>query len=157
MGGFPRSLICLEEGVYCLSLLCPLCDHAEEDESHLFFSCLSSRRLLKDLGRWWIIDVDIFSSLQEVLSWRDSLSLKPYQKKAFLGVVYTYLWIIWKVRNGKTFPSTRASRTTFLAGELQARSFFWFKCRAKSRLVCSSGSVWCDLPLSCFWVLLLFC
>nr|GEZ42911.1 RNA-directed DNA polymerase, eukaryota [Tanacetum cinerariifolium] len=44
------------------SLACPLCDHALEDSSHLFFGCFVAKDVQKLICRWWNLDFQSFNS-----------------------------------------------------------------------------------------------
>nr|GEV77083.1 reverse transcriptase domain-containing protein [Tanacetum cinerariifolium] len=44
------------------SLACPLCDHALEDSSRLFFSCFVANDVQKLICRWWNLDFQFFDS-----------------------------------------------------------------------------------------------
>ena len=144
----PTKLNLQKRGVISLSNICPLCDQADEDEAHLFF-CSVSRHLLTDLGTWWGTDISGFLSFRDVLSWCDSSSLKPLQKQGFLGAVLTYFWLVWKMRNGKTFPNSKSVRDNIAPGELQALSFFWIKNRVNNCKLVFSWMNWCLSPLGC--------
>ena len=80
----PTKLNLQKRGVVCLSLLCPLCELVEEDETHLFFGCSTSRQLLKDLCLWWEIGLEGISSFQDFVAWCDTTSLNQSQKRRFL-------------------------------------------------------------------------
>nr|GEV15985.1 hypothetical protein [Tanacetum cinerariifolium] len=44
------------------SLACPLCDHALEDSSHLFFGCSVAKDVQKLICRWWNLNFQSFDS-----------------------------------------------------------------------------------------------
>nr|GEX06246.1 chaperone protein DnaJ 1, mitochondrial isoform X2 [Tanacetum cinerariifolium] len=57
------------------SLACPLCDHAFEDYSHLFFGCFVAKDVQKLICRWWNLDFQSFDSYDGWLSWFKSIHL----------------------------------------------------------------------------------
>ncbi|KVH89993.1 hypothetical protein Ccrd_008011 [Cynara cardunculus var. scolymus] len=117
----------LKRGVICLSSLCPLCDCIEEDEEHLFIGCSISRKLLKDLCTWWKVDIGQVNSIDNLLDRSSEVAGNSMCKKAFLGVVYGFFWIIWNLRNRKIFRASSMNSTSLLAGQLQAYSFSGLK------------------------------
>ncbi|KVH89583.1 hypothetical protein Ccrd_008417, partial [Cynara cardunculus var. scolymus] len=133
-----------------LSFLCPLCECTEEDEEHLFIGCSISRKLLKDLCIWWKVDKD-----------NSEVAGTSMCKKAFIGVVYGFFWIIWNLRNRKIFVAPSQNSATFLAGQLQTYSFFWFKNRVLKGVLVNSWIEWCNSPhvlfLACTLYLLASC
>nr|GEY35221.1 RNA-directed DNA polymerase, eukaryota [Tanacetum cinerariifolium] len=62
---------------------CLLCDSAQEDVDHVFFSCSLAKALTRLIYRWWNLDEQIFSSYSEWLTWLNSL-LKNILEGVFL-------------------------------------------------------------------------
>ncbi|KVH96764.1 Endonuclease/exonuclease/phosphatase [Cynara cardunculus var. scolymus] len=140
----------IKRGVVCLSSLCPLCECAEEDEEHLFIGCSISRQLLKDLCIWWKVDIGQVNSIGNLLDRSSEVAATSMCKKAFIGVVYGFFWIIWILRNHKIFLAPNQNSASFLVGQLQAYSYFWFKNRASKDVMANSWIEWCNSPMSCF-------
>nr|GEX28870.1 RNA-directed DNA polymerase, eukaryota, reverse transcriptase zinc-binding domain protein [Tanacetum cinerariifolium] len=59
------------------SLACPLCDHALEDSSHLFFGCFMAKYVQKLICGWWNLDFQYFDSYDGWLSWFKSIRFGP--------------------------------------------------------------------------------
>ncbi|XP_024961356.1 uncharacterized protein LOC112501856 [Cynara cardunculus var. scolymus] len=146
----PTKINLAKRGVVCLSSLCPLCDCVEEDEEHLFIGCSISRQLLKDLCKWWKVDIGQVNSIDNLLDRSAEVAGNFSCKKAFIGVMYGFFWIIWNLRNRKTFSVPSQTTATFFAGQLQAYSFFWFKNRVPKVVMATSWIEWCNSPMSCF-------
>nr|GEY43986.1 RNA-directed DNA polymerase, eukaryota [Tanacetum cinerariifolium] len=78
--------------VLILSLACPLCDHALEDSSHLFFGCFVAKDVQKLIYRWWNLDFQSFDSYDGWLSWFKSIRLGSKTKDVLEGVFYVSWW-----------------------------------------------------------------
>ncbi|KVI03148.1 Endonuclease/exonuclease/phosphatase [Cynara cardunculus var. scolymus] len=146
----PTKINLAKRGVVCLSSMCPLCECAEEDEEHLFIGCSISQQLLKDLCKWWKVDIGQVNSIDNLLDRCSEVAGNFSCKKAFIGVVYGFFWIIWNLCNRKTFSVPSQMMATFLAGQLQAYSFFWFKNRVPKDVMANTWIEWCNSPMSCF-------
>nr|GEV04423.1 RNA-directed DNA polymerase, eukaryota [Tanacetum cinerariifolium] len=70
------------------SLACPLCDHALEDSSDLFFGCFMAKDVQKLICRWWNLDFQSFDSYDGWLSWFKSIRLGSKTKDVLEGVFY---------------------------------------------------------------------
>nr|GEY75165.1 RNA-directed DNA polymerase, eukaryota [Tanacetum cinerariifolium] len=71
-----------------------LCDSAQEDVDHVFFSCSLAKALTRLICRWWNLDEQIFSSYSEWLTWLNSLRLGAKLKNILEGVFYVTWWSV---------------------------------------------------------------
>ncbi|KAJ9564081.1 hypothetical protein OSB04_000047 [Centaurea solstitialis] len=138
-----------KRGINLLSLDCSLCGGEEETEDHLFVRCPVARSVLNDIGRWWGVNASSVNHLRDLFQWGQVLNFKGDTLKAFLAVIYTYLWLLWKMRNGKIFSSSDRGKDLFVNSQVQAYSFFWIKTRSRCSLA-NRWLQWCCSPSSCF-------
>ena len=106
-----------------LSLDCSLCGGEEETEDHLFVKCPLARSLLIDIGTWWGVDASLVQQLAQLLQWGMASNFKKDKLKAFMAVVYTYMWLLWKMRNGKIFSNLTREKEAMVCSQIQALFF----------------------------------
>nr|GEV62284.1 RNA-directed DNA polymerase, eukaryota [Tanacetum cinerariifolium] len=111
---------------------CLLCDSAQEDVDHVFFSCSLAKALTRLICRWWNLDEQIFSSYFEWLTWLNSLRLGAKLKNILEGVFYVTWWSVWNFRNHTLFASNKPRKES-LFDDIVLRSFNW--CVARGRLM----------------------
>ena len=148
-GRLPTKSNLEKRGLPLVSTSCPLCSNEVEDEKHLFIECNISRKVLLDICSWWGTNLNGIESVDHLLNWGDKLNLMGNKKAAFLGIIYSYFWSIWKLRNGKLFHNRCTERELLLANQVQALSFFWFKNGVKSLDLRNKWLEWCCFPFSC--------
>lgn len=138
-----------KRGIILLSNLCMLCGEEEETEVHIFTSCSKTRGLLLEIGAWWGVDGNHIQDLKQLFTWGSMVGFTGKKNKAFMGVVYIYLWLIWKWRNGKTFSNLGSGVTNLIPGQVQALSFLWYKNRIRNCNLANRWLDWCLHPYSC--------
>ncbi|GJW82873.1 putative RNA-directed DNA polymerase [Tanacetum coccineum] len=124
-------------GVLVSDLLCPLCSSAQEDSSHLFFSCRLATDIVRLVCRWWNLSWTPLGSYADWLNWFNSIRLSSRVKDLLEGVLYITWWSVWMFRNQLLF-SSKAPRKEVIFDDIVSRSFTWCLSR------CSNG----------FWVML---
>nr|GEY85321.1 RNA-directed DNA polymerase, eukaryota [Tanacetum cinerariifolium] len=83
---------------------CSLCDSAQEDVTHVFFSCTLVNDLTRLICRWWNLEAHSFSLYAEWLRWLNSLRLgnhmlfasnKPRKESIFDDIVLrSFNWCV---------------------------------------------------------------
>ena len=126
------------------SILCPVCSNTVESIDHLFLNCNQLIDLRTRLAIWWDVQLPQLSSIDSLLSWSDSLSLKKGQRQAFDTVIITTLWCLWNFRNSSIFGTAQPKKSLILDDVID-RSFFWISSRL--RKVKISLTSWLHNPL----------
>ncbi|GKA38110.1 hypothetical protein Tco_0724675 [Tanacetum coccineum] len=117
-------------GVQIPDSRCQICFSAQEDSSHLFFSCLVLAMMLPRFGEPLVecVIVSPFSSYADWLVWFSSSRLSSKLKKMLEGFFYVVWWSIWMYRNQLLF-STQHPRQDVLFDDIVSRSFTWIHSR----------------------------
>ncbi|GKA96144.1 RNA-directed DNA polymerase, eukaryota, partial [Tanacetum coccineum] len=111
-------------GVLVSDLLCPLCSSAQEDSSHLFFSCRLATDIVRLVYRWWNLSWTPLGSYADWLNWFNSIRLSSKVKDLLEGVLYITWWSVWMFRNQLLF-SSKAPRKDVIFDDIVSRSFTW--------------------------------
>ncbi|GJV88665.1 RNA-directed DNA polymerase, eukaryota [Tanacetum coccineum] len=111
-------------GVLVSDLLCPLCSSAQEDSSHLFFSCRLATDIVRLVCRWWNLSWTPLGSYADWLNWFNSIRLSSKVKDLLEGVLYITWWSVWMFRNQLLF-SLKAPRKDVIFDDIVSRSFTW--------------------------------
>ncbi|GJZ18944.1 RNA-directed DNA polymerase, eukaryota [Tanacetum coccineum] len=117
-------------GVLVSDLLCPLCSSAQEDSSHLFFSCRLATDIVRLVCRWWNLSWTPLGSYADWLNWFNSIRLSSKVKDLLEGVLYITWWSVWMFRNQLLF-SSKAPRKDVIFDDIVSRSFTW--CLSRKR------------------------
>ncbi|GJV38840.1 RNA-directed DNA polymerase, eukaryota [Tanacetum coccineum] len=112
-------------GVLVSDLLCPLCSSAQEDSSHLFFSCRLATDIVRLVCRWWNLSWTPLGSYADWLNWFNSIRLSSKVKDLLEGVLYITWWSVWMFRNQLLF-SSKAPRKDVIFDDIVSRSFTCF-------------------------------
>ncbi|GJU86089.1 RNA-directed DNA polymerase, eukaryota, partial [Tanacetum coccineum] len=104
--------------------LCPLCSSAQEDSSHLFFSCRLATDIVRLVCRWWNLSWTPLGSYADWLNWFNSIRLNSKVKDLLEGVLYITWWSVWMFRNQLLF-SSKAPRKDVIFDDIVSRSFTW--------------------------------
>ncbi|GJW72249.1 hypothetical protein Tco_0129166 [Tanacetum coccineum] len=118
----PRKPYCYSDWVS--DLLCPLCSSAQEDSSHLFFSCRLATDIVRLVCRWWNLSWTPLGSYADWLNWFNSIRLSSKVKDLLEGVLYITWWSVWMFRNQLLF-SSKAPRKDVIFDDIVSRSFTW--------------------------------
>ncbi|GJW40271.1 RNA-directed DNA polymerase, eukaryota, partial [Tanacetum coccineum] len=113
-------------GVLVSDLLCPLCSSAQEDSSHLFFSCRLATDIVRLVCRWWNLSWTPLGSYADWLNWFNSIRLSSKVKDLLEGVLYITWWSVWMFRNQLLF-SSKAPRKDVIFDDIVSRSFTWVR------------------------------
>ncbi|GKD14249.1 RNA-directed DNA polymerase, eukaryota, partial [Tanacetum coccineum] len=111
-------------GVLVSDLLCPLCSSAQEDSSHLFFSCRLATDIVRLVCRWWNLSWTPLGSYADWLNWFNSIRLSSKVKDLLEGVLYITWWSVWMFHNQLLF-SSKAPRKDVIFDDIVSRSFTW--------------------------------
>ncbi|GKC15002.1 RNA-directed DNA polymerase, eukaryota [Tanacetum coccineum] len=106
-------------GVLVSDLLCPLCSSAQEDSSHLFFSCRLATDIVRLVCRWWNLSWTPLGSYADWLNWFNSIRLSSKVKDLLEGVLYITWWSVWMFRNQLLF-SSKAPRKDVIFDDIMA-------------------------------------
>ncbi|GJS55968.1 RNA-directed DNA polymerase, eukaryota [Tanacetum coccineum] len=115
-------------GVLVSDLLCPLCSSAQEDSSHLFFSCRFTTDIVMLVCRWWNLSWTPLGLYVDWLNWFNSIRLNSKVKDLMKGVLYITWWSVWMFRNQLLF-SSKAPRKDVIFDDIVSRSFTWYLSR----------------------------
>ncbi|GJT44617.1 RNA-directed DNA polymerase, eukaryota [Tanacetum coccineum] len=118
-------------GVQVPSILCPVCNDAHEDTSHLFFSCVVATDIARLICRWWNLTWIPVGSYSDWLAWFNSIRLGSKIKGVLEGVFYVTWWSLWNFRNQLLFANQNP-RKDVLFDEVVTRSFSWSLARSKN-------------------------
>nr|GEV78368.1 RNA-directed DNA polymerase, eukaryota [Tanacetum cinerariifolium] len=110
-------------GVLVPNALCLIRSSAEEDSSHLFFSCCMVTEVVRLICRWRNIDWSPLGSYADWLSWFNSTRFNSFLKALMDGVFYTAWWSVWIFRNQLLF-SSQAPRKDVLFDDIVSRTFY---------------------------------
>ena len=110
------------------SLLCPVCEAAEEDVSHILFRCDLALSLLKKVCRWWDFEPYVWTSFQDWQSWFSSIRLSSKLKSLLEGVFLVTWWFVWRFRNRLIFEVPSPNRSEVF-DDIVLTSFNWCKWR----------------------------
>nr|GEW75204.1 RNA-directed DNA polymerase, eukaryota [Tanacetum cinerariifolium] len=113
----------LHRGVLVPNALCSICSSAQEDSSHLFFSCCMVTKVVRLIRRWWNIDWSPLGSYVDWLSWFNSIRFNSFLKALLEGFFYTAWWSVWIFRNQLLF-SSQAHRKDVLFDDIMSRTFY---------------------------------
>ncbi|GJY26291.1 RNA-directed DNA polymerase, eukaryota [Tanacetum coccineum] len=111
-------------GVLVSDLLCPLCSSAQEDSSHLFFSCRLATDIVRLVCRWWNLSWTPLGSYADWLNWFNSIRLSSKVKDLLEGVLYITWWSVWMFHNQFLF-SSKAPRKDVIFDDIVSCSFTW--------------------------------
>ncbi|GJV82823.1 RNA-directed DNA polymerase, eukaryota [Tanacetum coccineum] len=109
-------------GVLVSDLLCPLCSSAQEDSSHLFFSCRLATDIVRLVCRWWNLSWTPLGSYADWLNWFNSIRLSSKVKDLLEGVLYITWWSVWMFRNQLLF-SSKAPRKDVIFDDIVSRLY----------------------------------
>ncbi|GJT38723.1 RNA-directed DNA polymerase, eukaryota [Tanacetum coccineum] len=137
-------------GVLVSDLLCPLCSSAQEDSSHLFFSCRLATDIVRLVCRWWNLSWTPLGSYADWLNWFNSIRLSSKVKDLLEGVLYITWWSVWMFRNQLLF-SSKAPRKDVIFDDIVSRSFTCGRFPRKVDLWTPDKKylrILCDLPVA---------
>ncbi|GJW38881.1 RNA-directed DNA polymerase, eukaryota [Tanacetum coccineum] len=84
----PTRLNVSLRGIDIPSIICPVCNSAGESCSHILFSCIMARLLLRKFARWLELEIPEFISYEDWLAWFISIRLSKGFKDVLEGVFY---------------------------------------------------------------------
>nr|GEV32347.1 RNA-directed DNA polymerase, eukaryota [Tanacetum cinerariifolium] len=141
----PTRFNLARRNVAVASTLCPICNQAPEDSSHLFFGC----SIVALICRWWNLNLYLPSPYVDWLNWFSSISLETKLKAILEGVFFVTWWCSWSFRNQLLFSKIQP-RKEFLFDDIVFRSFNWClarrrvqneRCNTDERVVCAGDQV----------------
>ncbi|GKB96765.1 RNA-directed DNA polymerase, eukaryota [Tanacetum coccineum] len=139
----PTRVNLARRGVQISSMMCPLCNNAGEDSSHLFFGCDMAIDITRLVCRWWHLAWTPVGSFSEWLAWFKTIRMGSKVKGLLEGVFYTSWWCLWNFRNQLLFAA-QSLRKNVLFDDIISRSFTWSHARCRittSRYVVPTGRV----------------
>ncbi|KAL7615828.1 hypothetical protein Lser_V15G00765 [Lactuca serriola] len=124
---------------------CPLCNIAEESESHLLTECSISQEVWSYVHKWWYMFPLTFGSLNEMLHCRNLAPGRGNLDQIQEAVMLIYMWVIWKFRNDRIHSNIVRSHK-ILANEVQILSHLWINSRSKHKK--TRWEKWCCDPIA---------
>nr|GEY93612.1 RNA-directed DNA polymerase, eukaryota [Tanacetum cinerariifolium] len=109
-------------GVQVPFILCPVCNVAHEDTSHLFFSCVVATDIARLIFRWWNLTWIPVGSYSDWLAWFNTIGLGSKIKGILEGVFYVTWWSLWNFQNQLLFANQKP-RKDVRFDEVVTRSF----------------------------------
>nr|GEW24752.1 RNA-directed DNA polymerase, eukaryota [Tanacetum cinerariifolium] len=109
-------------GVHVPSILCPVCNVAHEDTSHLFFRCVVATNIARLICRWWNLTWIPVGSYSDWLAWFNTIQLGSKIKDILESVFYVTWWSLWNFRKQLLFANQKP-RNDVLFDEVVTRSF----------------------------------
>jgi ribonuclease HI len=104
-GCLPTRKRLQEKHVTC-PMLCPLCNHEEEDDLHVFFNCVASRQVWQTAG----LEALIQPRLQQVNNTSSLIfAICSGVDKEKAGIFATVMWVLWNNRNNKVWNDVAES------------------------------------------------
>ncbi|KAJ9539315.1 hypothetical protein OSB04_032048 [Centaurea solstitialis] len=146
----PTKINLSNRGVFCVNDLCSLCGDVAENEDHIFRSCRVSDRILRLICGWWRLDVTQIPSLESLFYWADSAGFKGVKKKLLTTVVFSYFWVVWKMRNDMVFRGSSNCCPASMFCRIQVLSYFWARHRIRRFSLDLYWAIWCCSPSLCF-------
>ena len=128
----PTQFNMSRRGMDIESILCPLCNDMAESSSHLFFSCMFTRAIMRKIHRWWELDSRDFTPYEDWLDWMGTIRFSIIKKRLLEGIYYIGWWFIWMWRNKGIFGQ-ESSLNSNIFDEIVSRSFIWVNSRCKSK------------------------
>ncbi|PNX67203.1 ribonuclease H, partial [Trifolium pratense] len=91
-----------ERRVPC-TLLCPLCDHCNEDDWHMLFTCNVSVQARQAAG----LEITLSHRVQHMQSAKEVIfSICAGEDRDTAGMVAMLIWVLWNNRNNKVWNDT---------------------------------------------------
>ncbi|GKB67735.1 RNA-directed DNA polymerase, eukaryota [Tanacetum coccineum] len=128
----PTRVNLARRGVQISSMMCPLCNNAGEDSSHLFFGCDMAIDITRLVCRWWHLAWTPVGSFSEWLAWFKTIRMGSKVKGLLEGVFYTSWWCLWNFRNQLLFAAQSLWKNV-LFDDITSRSFTWSHARCRSK------------------------
>ena len=122
---------------------CPLCSIEPETEDHLLMGYPFSQSLLREIGSWWSLNIPA-GPIESLLNWGVNSNFKGVKLKAFISIIYTFCWLIWKARNEVVHGGEKVPIHRVLL-QLQGIPYFWLHHRGDCNFKFSWQS-WCSFP-----------
>ncbi|XP_071730091.1 uncharacterized protein [Rutidosis leptorrhynchoides] len=131
------------KGIEINSVVCPLCNNGIETQGHLFFDCDMAKELWLRVRVWLDCALPTCSSWDTFITWLEGVRLQPLFKDRIVVVVTTFLWAIWRFRNGVVFNNSFCTESS-LFDIIRLLSFRWIKHRGH---LISNWNSWLSMPL----------
>lgn len=116
------------KGFEVQSMSCGICDNMIESIFHVIIDCDVAKEVWKLIERWWNVDIPDHNSIHIRFSWVDGLKMKRKTKKAFMAVIFTTTWVLWRFRNESIF-GTYKPKKAHIFDNIVNQSFHWITCR----------------------------
>lgn len=122
LGRIPSRSVLDKMGIDLDSLLCPRCGKEVESIDHALVKCEDVKNLWSLMGRWWNIDVESASTIQEILEIGNQLGDNTKGLRRWTAMAWSTLYLVWANRNKMVFDKVSGSLVDrFL--EFQLKSF----------------------------------
>ncbi|KAJ9558860.1 LOW QUALITY PROTEIN: hypothetical protein OSB04_013474 [Centaurea solstitialis] len=129
-GRIPTRVALDKMGIDLNSVLCPRCGESIEDIDHAFIKCREVNRLWSRVGKWWNKPTSGVDSVAQFLQEDDNLIQSLKDKAWWVGVKWTFLYLLWSNRNRLVFENNRKSLDDCFF-EWQRLSFEWLSNKSK--------------------------
>ncbi|KAJ9544728.1 LOW QUALITY PROTEIN: hypothetical protein OSB04_024435 [Centaurea solstitialis] len=111
LGRLPTRVVLDKMGIDLDSLLCPRCGEGIEDLDHAFITYGEVKNLWSRVGNWWNKSVSGIESVVQLLQEDDDFLRKHKNKAWWVGVKWTFLYLVWSHRNRIVFENKKTSLT----------------------------------------------
>nr|KAJ0214893.1 hypothetical protein LSAT_V11C300121650 [Lactuca sativa] len=132
-------------GVNTNSTLCSMCSNQEETADHLLVDCMFANDTFKWISKWCGLDLPLFSTVEEVISFASQWGNCPKKRKILISIVYGIMWCIWPARNNRIFNQA-PSKPSSTADHAMTLIYGWVKYRGK--IENCNWVFWCNNPFS---------
>lgn len=135
-----------KRGITIVNNACYLCRGQVENEDHLFVECSIAKKIIENIGKWWNVRVNRMDNLDDLIKWPKEVGFKGNKETLFMGVLYSYLWLLWVYRNEVVFRNKDLINTEQITMQLIGLTFFWFKHRSNANISSLQWAEWCCNP-----------
>ncbi|PWA83353.1 reverse transcriptase domain, Reverse transcriptase zinc-binding domain protein [Artemisia annua] len=132
------------KGLEMNSLNCPVCNNGTETLYHSFWTCSLAASVWACVFNWLDLQPPSLSSLNDLYSWIDSISMSTIKRSIIDVISGVVLWSLWSFRNETIFGKEPPKRS-FLFDKIVVFSFRWYSSRCKSHSI--SWNNWIQNPL----------
>lgn len=107
---------------------CMRCINVVEDQSHLFWRCDYSKRIWREVERWWDVSLDMLSidhlNPCDFLYKLSKAAPDNRYNKAWIISIATVLWSLWKSRNVSVFEHQNLD-TGIVISMIKSNAYEW--------------------------------
>ncbi|KAK9054566.1 hypothetical protein SSX86_025645 [Deinandra increscens subsp. villosa] len=130
LGRLPTRDGLARRGIYIPSLICPLCEEADESSEHLFSGCRVALDIWSLLSHWCKVANFFTFSTADLSQFFKRTNCCEKTAMLIQSIIHTACWVIWRTRNDVIFRNKKfCSAKVFW--EIKSLSFLWISSRLK--------------------------